>query len=240
MKIVVGNFKMYKGIEDIKDYIDSIKGKIRTDLKVVLCPPFIYLNLFKSNEYSLGAQNCFYENEGPYTGEISPFQLKSIGVEYIIIGHSDRRRLFNENDEMISKKIDQVMKNNIQCILCIGEDEIDKELHKTSVVIKKQLLNALKNVDDDMIRDIIIAYEPVYAIGTGIVPTNSDIEETIQYIRNIITEKYNYNGIKVLYGGSVTEQNIKDIISIKEVDGVLVGGASLEPKKFLNIINEIN
>jgi triosephosphate isomerase len=240
MKIVVGNFKMYKGIEDIKDYIDSIKGKIRTDLKVVLCPPFIYLNLFKSNEYSLGAQNCFYENEGPYTGEISPFQLKSIGVEYIIIGHSDRRRLFNENDEMISKKIDQVMKNNIQCILCIGEDEIDKELHKTSVVIKKQLLNALKNVDDDMIRDIIIAYEPVYAIGTGIVPTNSDIEETIQYIRNIITEKYNYNGIKVLYGGSVTEQNIKDIISIKGVDGVLVGGASLEPKKFLNIINEIN
>jgi len=240
MKIVVGNFKMYKGIEDIKDYIDSIKGKIRTDLKVVLCPPFIYLNLFKSNEYSLGAQNCFYENEGPYTGEISPFQLKSIGVEYIIIGHSDRRRLFNENDEMISKKIDQVMKNNIQCILCIGEDEIDKELHKTSVVIKKQLLNALKNVDDDMIRDIIIAYEPVYAIGTGNVPTNSDIEEAIQYIRNIITEKYNYNGIKVLYGGSVTEQNIKDIISIKGVDGVLVGGASLEPKKFLNIINEIN
>ncbi|MFA5603057.1 MAG: triose-phosphate isomerase [Bacilli bacterium] len=240
MKLVIGNLKMYKELDEVKNYIDFIKGKIRTDLKVVICPPFIYLNLFKSNDYSLGAQNCFYEKEGSYTGEISPFQLKSIGVEFIIVGHSERRKLFNETDEIISKKIDQIMKNNLQCILCIGEDETEKQMHKTSIVIKRQLLNALENVDGDMIRDIIIAYEPIYAIGTGNVPENSDIEEAIHYIRSIILEKYNFDGIKVIYGGSINEQNIENIINIKGIDGVLIGGASLKPEGFLNIINEIN
>jgi triosephosphate isomerase len=231
---------MNKELDSIKEYIQAIKGKITDGLNVVICPSFPYLNYFKSNEYKLGAQNCFYEKEGSYTGEVSPYQLKSIGVDYIIVGHSERRIKLNETDDMIAKKVYQVLKQNIKAILCIGESKSEKELHKTPIVIKKQLLNALDKVDNDMIEDLVIAYEPVYAIGSGVIPKIDDIKEVIDYIKDIINNKYSYNKVKILYGGSVDKNNIKDIININGIDGVLIGGASLNPSEFIDILNQID
>jgi triosephosphate isomerase len=232
MKTVIANFKMYKQADEIEDYIETIKGKIRNDLDVVLCPPNIYLNLFKAKSYHLGAQNCYFNEEGKYTGEVSPFQLRSIGVDYIIVGHSERRIYFGETNE--------VSKNNIKAVLCIGENKIEKDLHKTAIVIKKQLLNALNDIETDQISNVIIAYEPVYAIGTGAVPSIKDIEEVVEYINSIIIEKYNYNDIKILYGGSVDLNNINDIMRIKKLNGVLIGGACLDPYNFIKILNSID
>lgn len=240
MKTVIANFKMYKKLDEIEDYIETIKGKIRNDIDVVLCPPNIYLDIFKDRSYHLGAQNCYYVEEGKYTGEVSPAQLKSIGVEYIIVGHSERRIYFSETDELISKKLNEITKNNIKAIFCVGENKIEKDLHKTDIVIKRQLLNALNNIESDQISNIIIAYEPVYAIGTGAVPNIKDIEEVIDYINNIVIEKYNYNGIKILYGGSVDLNNINDIMHIKNLNGVLIGGACLDPYNFIKILNSID
>jgi len=217
-KIIIGNFKMnplsFKGAEDLLKAFD-----IKTKNTVILCPPYIYLK--KGENYILGAQNCFYENEGAYTGEISPKMLKDLGCKYVIIGHSERRNILNETDLEINKKIKVCLLNNLKPVLCIGEKlgEDRKE------VLKKQLKEDLKGVKD---KNIIIAYEPVWAIGTGKTPTSDDILDSFNFIKKIIPES------KVLYGGSVNSKNIQEIIQI--TDGVLVGGASVNKNEFLKMI----
>lgn len=204
----------FKKVEDLLKAFD-----VKTKNTVILCPPYIYLR--KGENYILGAQNCFYENEGAYTGEISPKMLKDLGCKYVIIGHSERRNILNETDLEINKKFKACLLNNLKPVLCIGEKlgEDRKE------VLKKQLKEDLKGVKD---KNIIIAYEPVWAIGTGKTPTSDDILDSFNFIKKIIPES------KVLYGGSVNSKNIQEIIQI--TDGVLVGGASVNKNEFLKMI----
>lgn len=188
---------------------------IKTKNIVILCPPFTYLQ--KGNNYVLGAQNCFYKNEGAYTGEISPKMLKDLGCKYVIIGHSERREIFKEDNECINLKIKICLENKLKPILCVGE-----KLRED----REQVLRAqLKGIND---KNIIIAYEPVWAIGTGKACELEDILSSYNLIKKIAKEN------KVLYGGSVNSINAKDIINI--TDGVLVGGASINKKEFLKII----
>jgi triosephosphate isomerase len=238
-KVIIANLKMNLIKEECEQYLQTIKGKITDELEVIICPSFPFLSIFISKEFKLGAQNTFYLEKGSYTGEVSSIQLKSIGVKYIIVGHSERRKYLNENNDLINKKIIAVLKQNINPILCIGETEEEKAMHKTAVVIKKQLDEALKNVEPEDLNDIVIAYEPVWAIGSGITPTLDEINDSISFIKNIILQKYNFDHIKVLYGGSVNLDNIKQIMNLSYVDGVLIGSASTDPNTFIKMLSII-
>lgn len=235
-KIVVGNMKMSLTKYQIESYIDIIDRKKFDNIDLILCPSYIYMPWFESKSYSLGAQNVFYMQTGPYTGEISPMQLKDIGVKYSIIGHSERRILFNETDEIINKKVNACLEEGINVILCIGENQEQKDMKKTSVIIKKQIIHALSNIKREHLKNIIIAYEPVYSIGTGKTLSTDEIESNIKFIKNILNNTYDYE-CKVIYGGSVTENNIKNIIEV--CDGVMIGKISSNIEQFMELIKKI-
>lgn len=222
-KIIVGNFKMNLDKEEVLNYIQNIQ-KNKNYKKAIYCPSFLYIPYFTANNIPVGAQNVSSFTNGPHTGEVSSKQLKSMGVSHVIIGHSETRK--KETNEDINHKIEEALKENLKVILCIGEKEEEKEKRKE--VLKKQLEEALKNVSKE---NIIIAYEPVWAIGTGKTMKEEDIKEVSIYIKSMLTEK-----TKVLYGGSVNEKNIESLSKIKEVDGFLVGGASLKEEVFLKMI----
>lgn len=234
-KLVVGNMKMNMLTSDIGDYLEKINDKIDNE-QVVICPTSIYIPYFLKHNYKVGLQNVFFRSEGAYTGEISPLQAASMGISYVIIGHSERRNYFEENDSTINKKIIEALKYDLKVIFCVGETLEEKNLLKTARVIKRQLINGLRNIEEENLKNIIIAYEPVWAIGTSVTPTNKDISETANYIKGIVHGIYENTNIPVLYGGSVNEQNIKELNKVEEIDGFLVGGASTDPKKFLKII----
>jgi triosephosphate isomerase len=236
-KLIVANLKMNLTLEEANDYLDIIKKNIIDQLEIIICPSFPFLPLFKNKDYKLGAQNCYYLDKGSYTGEVSPLQLKTIGVSYIIVGHSERRIYFKENNELINDKLKAILKHNIKPILCIGETMEERLLHKTFIVLKKQLNEALKDIESDMLTDIVIAYEPVWAIGSGKTPTSQEIAEVINYIKDLIKKEYKIDNIIVLYGGSVNLKNIKVITNI--ADGVLIGSASIDADNFINMINKI-
>ena len=236
-KLIVANLKMNLTLEEANDYLDIIKKNIIDQLEIIICPSFPFLPLFKNKDYKLGAQNCYYLDKGSYTGEVSPLQLKTIGVSYIIVGHSERRIYFKENNELINDKLKAILKHNIKPILCIGETMEERLLHKTFIVLKKQLNEALKDIESDMLTDIVIAYEPVWAIGSGKTPISQEIAEVINYIKDLIKKEYKIDNIIVLYGGSVNLKNIKAITNI--ADGVLIGSASIDADNFINMINKI-
>lgn len=238
-KIVVANLKMNLIKEEYEEYIQTIKGKITDELEVVICPSFPFISMFQSKEFKLGAQDTFYIDKGSYTGEVSPTELKSLQVKYIIVGHSERRKYFNETNDLINKKVTAVLEHNMKSILCIGETDEEKLMHKTAIVLKKQLEEALKNIDSEALNDIVIAYEPVWAIGTGKTPTKEEINDSALFIKNMILQKYNFKNIKVLYGGSVNLDNIKSIMNLSNIDGVLIGGASTNPSTFLSMLDII-
>lgn len=236
-KIIVANFKMNLTYEENEEYLTAIKGKITNNLNVIICPSFPYLYMFRNNEFKLGAQNTFFLNKGSYTGEVSPLQLKTIGVEYVIVGHSERRLNFNENNEIINKKIKVILNENIKPIICVGETKEQKLLRKTMLVIKKQIEEALNGIDYDLLTDIIIAYEPIWSIGTGIIPTNAEISDAIKFIKELLINRYNVKNIKVLYGGSVNQDNIKEIMKLKGVDGALIASAAIDANNFLKLLD---
>lgn len=238
-KLMVMNLKMNLDYSEAETYVINIKNKISDIHDVIFCPSSPYLSLFQSSGYKIGVQNVFSLNKGAYTGEVSPLQLKSMGINYSIVGHSERRTHFHEHDKLISEKIDGCLANGIIPILCIGESLEEKQLKRTSVVLNSQLSNDLKNVDSDAIVDVVIAYEPVWAIGSGKTPTLSEIEDVISYIKKNIKAKYNTN-IKVLYGGSVNKDNIKAIINISNIDGVLVGSASIDSDYLIKMLDLID
>lgn len=211
-----------------KDEIEKYKEKIEENTypDLVICPQDIYLGIMKSDSYKLGAQNVSEYDEGAYTGENSAEALKSLGTEYVIVGHSERRQKFKETNEQINNKIKIALKNKLVPILCIGESLQEKNIRND--IIKYQLDECLKGVN----QQVIIAYEPIWAIGTGIIPTKQEIEETITYIKEI-------NDSEVLYGGSVDENNIETLCSIQNIDGLLIGTASLDPNKLLRILSKI-
>ena len=236
--LIVANLKMNLTKEEMIDYIKGIKSQISNNFEVVICPSFVYLSMFQNFDYKIGAHDVFYFVQGSYTGEVSPIQLKSLGVSHIIVGHTERRKYFKEDDLLIGKKIKAILKQNIKPIFCVGETLTERQLKKTTNILKNQLLIALKDISKEEIKDIIIAYEPVWAIGSGITPTANQIKEVILYIKKVIMNKYNLE-IKVLYGGSVNKENIKSIINLEEVAGLLIGSSSLDPNYFISMLDLI-
>ncbi len=234
-KIVVGNMKMNLTASEIDNYIKEI-DKYDYNEQVVFCPSYIYLPSFVGKGYRCGAQNIASYELGAYTGEVSARQVSSMKIDYTIIGHSERRNYFNETDEIIRTKITLALKENLKVILCIGETLEQRDALKTYEVLKRQLTSALKGLDK--FQGIIIAYEPIWAIGTGKTPTNQDIEDTISFIKKIINDICGQE-LKVLYGGSVNDENITKLNTIKNVDGYLVGGACTSAERFNKIIEVV-
>lgn len=244
--LIAGNWKMNLTREEAKDLAQKIKDGLDPNLQheVLLAPSFTNLEtvkkVIKETKILLAAQNMFWEEKGAFTGEVSPIQLKDIGCNYVIIGHSERRNIFGETDEIINKKIKSALKNEINVIMCIGETLTERETGKTYEVLGKQLENGLKEIDKNSISKIVIAYEPVWAIGTGKTATPTQAEEAHMFIREKIKDLYDRDisdKIRILYGGSVKAENIDDLMAQKNIDGVLVGGESLKADKFLRIIH---
>lgn len=244
--IIIANWKMNPvSLKEAEELFDSIKRGIKNikGVEVVICPPFIYLPAVArgGGGLALGTQNCFWEEKGAFTGEVSAVMLKNLGIEYIIVGHSERRKYFKETDEEINKKLIAVLEVKLIPILCVGETQEEKNKGETEKVLRKQIKAAFKNVSSFKFQDLglCIAYEPVWAIGTG---DNCSIEETIDsiiFIRQIISEFYNKETsekIRILYGGSVNSQNSADYIKKAGANGLLVGGASLNADEFLKIV----
>lgn len=221
--------------DDISGYIEYFKNIKNNNL--IICPSFIYIPYFLNYDFHVGSQNVCIEEDGGYTGEIAAHQLHSLGVKYTIIGHSERRVKLKETDIEINKKIKSALKSHLKVILCIGETEEEKSMLKKDVVLKRQLRNALIDIED--LSNIIIAYEPVWSVGTNKLPSVDELNKTILYIKDLIYSMHKKN-IKVLYGGSINEKNIDNFKNIKNLDGFLIGSASLNPTKFIEIINKIN
>ncbi|MCM8818491.1 MAG: triose-phosphate isomerase [Candidatus Omnitrophica bacterium] len=242
--LIAGNWKMFKTpSESVRFVFDLIKNlKKYEDRDVLLCPPFTSLypisQILTNTSIKLGAQNVYFENEGAYTGEISPLMLKDIGVKYVICGHSERRNIFGETDEIINKKLKKVAETGMNPILCVGEKLEEREKGETFWVIENQIKKCLENFKD--IEKLVIAYEPVWAIGTGKTALPQQAQEVHIFIRELISTLYNKEAgenLIILYGGSVKPENIDSLMKEKDIDGVLVGGACLIIDSFLKIID---
>ena len=231
---------------DTKSFLENWgkKDLNNKEVKTIFCPSFTEQNttaeLLHISDSELGAQNVYYESNGAYTGEISCGMLKDLGCNWVIIGHSERRAIFGETDEMVCHKLDKLTSENMYPIVCIGETKDERENGKTEEVLSRQLLVAFENQKGKNIEHTVIAYEPVWAIGTGITATIEMISEAHQCIRNIFnTNGFNGDDISILYGGSVTNENAAELSEITDVDGFLVGGASLDVDKFYAIYNQL-
>lgn len=230
-KFVIANHKMYMTSSDVKKYLSKINKEINR--QVIICPTSIYIPYFLKQKFKVGVQNVFYENKGAYTGEISPRQIKSMGVSCAIVGHSERRKKFLETNSEINQKIDLCLKNNVNVILCIGETLDEKKKGLTEEILEKEIKEDLKNIKN--FDSILIAYEPMWAIGTGDTPSVKEIDIYARYIKQIVKKYYDYKDMKVAYGGSITTDNIEEISSIESLDGILVGGASTDAEEFIKI-----
>lgn len=247
MPVVAANWKMNKVIGEEEGFVESLKNKILDIPKVdiILCVP--YPMLFQMNlllgdgKFQLGAQNMHWIKSGAYTGEVSPLMLKSCGVQWVILGHSERRHLFNETDEMISKKVISSLISGIKPIFCIGERSDERKSGKTEEVIDGQLSYLLKSINKKDFPNLVIAYEPVWAIGTGETASPIQIENVHRFIRNRVQDQFSdvSEKLRILYGGSVNTQNAQELIEVEEIDGFLVGGASLEVDSFEKIIRTV-
>ncbi len=245
-KIIAANWKMNLNINETIDFILNFKDIISNttlNCEIVICPPFTSLTianeLLKNSNIKLGAQNMHHEKSGAFTGEISCEMLKNMGCTFVIIGHSERRIIFKETDELINKKILVALQNNLTPIFCVGETLTERETNKAFDVIKKQITVGLQNISINDGEKIVIAYEPVWAIGTGKNATKEEAEEVHLFIRNLLKEIFNEKiseKIVIQYGGSVKGDNAMDLLSQKNIDGALVGGASLKAATFFEII----
>jgi triosephosphate isomerase len=240
-KIIIANWKCNPiTLREAKFLFNSIRKGLRNfkNVEIVICPPFIYLPLLKPKTYTLnpklGAQDCFWEEKGAFTSQISPLMLKNLGCEYVIIGHSERRAL-GETDEMINKKLKAAIKAKLKPILCIGETENERKKGKTFQVLKNQIKKALINSSTHQLINLIVAYEPVWAIGTGNPCKPEDAKEVLTFLKKITHQLINSSTHQLLYGGSVNSKNAKDYIEVG-FNGLLVGGASLNPKEFIEIV----
>lgn len=234
--LIVGNQKTYLNRSEVLDFIEKTKDGNCSD--VVICPSYIYLDLFCNNsKFNIGSQNVSEKPNGATTGEISATQLKSLGVKYSIVAHSERRDEQHEDSVMFYNKIKELLANDIKPIFCIGEHLQEKEQGNTKDVIGKQILEVFEKIDKSDIEKIIIAYEPVWAIGTGLTPTNEEIIDTTNYIKDLVNDKFEVSPL-VLYGGSVNKKNVDTLNEINVIDGYLIGGASTKPEEFLYIMSQ--
>ncbi len=243
-KIIAGNWKMNKTPKEALELVKLLKDKVNTDKSdVVFCVPFVelipVLEELKGTNIAVGAQNMYFENSGAYTGEISADMLTEIGVKYVIIGHSERRQYFNETDETVNKKVIKAIEKSLIPIVCVGETLEQREKGITVDFVRIQIKSAFQNVTSEQAENVIIAYEPIWAIGTGVTATSEQAEEVCSAIRKVISEIYDQNTadkIRIQYGGSVNGSNAKELFGMADIDGGLVGGASLK-EDFSNIVN---
>jgi len=243
--IIAGNWKMYKTIQESIELVNLLKRSVAdvSEVEIVVCPPFTSLSdvrevILESN-IKLGAQDCYWEKEGAFTGEVSCAMLMSAGCEYVIVGHSERRQYFGETNETVNKKAKAALKEGLKPIVCVGERIEERKAGKTFDVIKDHVTNSLAGLTRDDMLKTVIAYEPVWAIGTGLTATKEQAEEAHKYIRGLLQKMYDAElagSVRIQYGGSVKPDNIKELISQEDVDGALVGGASLKSDSFSQII----
>lgn len=242
--IIAGNWKMHKSVPEALELCEQINLAIHdSEVEVVVCPPFTALSAvcgLGSDKFRIGAQNISYAESGAYTGEISPAMLIDVCCSYVIIGHSERRQLFGETDEMVNKKALLSLKNGLRPIICVGETIEQRKSDLTAEVVVNQIEAAFDGITSDQATDVVVAYEPIWAIGTGETASAEDANSVIGTIRKTLARIYDQkvaDKIRIQYGGSVKPSNIKEIMAQPEIDGVLVGGASLQAQDFAAIIN---
>ncbi len=244
-KIVAGNWKMYKTPGEAVSLVAEMMATAppRTDRDVVLCPPFTALsrvaNQLKGSSFKLGAQNVYWEREGAFTGEISAPMLRELGCEYVIVGHSERRQYFGDREATIAKKLKAVLDEGMTPILCVGEKLEEREENRTQSVLRSQIEGALGSFDAHFLRGLVVAYEPVWAIGTGKTATPQMAVDAHEFIRKLLGEKFGAafaEETRIQYGGSVKPENAAELLKETEIDGALVGGASLKADSFLRIV----
>lgn len=243
--IIAGNWKMNNTISSGKELIlGIIKGIENKTVEAVICVPFTNLessvDLTKDTEVKVGAQNMHWLDNGAYTGEISPLMLKELNVDYVIIGHSERRQYFNETDETVNLKVKSALSNNINPIVCVGETLQQREEKIHIELVQNQVRKAFEGIENNEVSKVVIAYEPIWAIGTGVTASSEQAEEMCKLIRDTIKSIYNENisdEIRIQYGGSVKPDNIKELMNKENIDGALVGGASLKAEDFLKLLN---
>ena len=245
-RIIAGNWKMHNNLSDSQNLVTKLVNGLNNkniNREVIICPPFTSIsevsNLLKGTNIELGAQNMHFEDKGAFTGEISADMLLSVGCKYVVIGHSERRTIFGETDEFINKKIKKALVSGLSPIFCIGESLEQRESGITNDVIKRQVLEGIKELNEDDVNKLIIAYEPIWAIGTGKTATPEQAQEVHEFIRSILLEAFSKEtseNIPILYGGSVKPNNAFDLLSKADIDGALVGGACLDSDSFISII----
>ena len=247
--IIAGNWKMYKTVSEAIAFAEEIKRAACADGSVadaVLCPPFTALyplaQALRGTAIALGAQNVYWEDEGAFTGEVSPKMLKEAGCAYVIIGHSERRQFFGETDEKVNKKVKAALAVGLIPILCVGELLAERESGATEKVIKTQTEAGLAGITAEQVASLIIAYEPVWAIGTGKTASDADAQQVNAYIRSLLVNLYGVataEKTRIQYGGSVKPENAAGLLGMPDIDGALVGGASLDPQTFCGILTSI-
>lgn len=251
-KIVAGNWKMnldyQQGVSLFSEIVNMVKDEVIARQQVVICSPFIHLHSIAqlangAPQVAIGAQNIYFEEAGAYTGEVSAVQVKSAGATYVILGHSERRAYFGEDDYVLSKKVDAALKHGLIPIFCIGETREERESGQYFDVISEQLNKGVFHLSNEDFEKVVLAYEPVWAIGTGLTASPEQAQEVHAFIRNAVAEQYNQdlaNNTTILYGGSCNPKNAPDLFSQPDIDGGLIGGASLKSRDFVDIVKVFN
>lgn len=243
--IIAGNWKMHKAVLEAVSLVEELKPLVEgvNDVEVVVCPTFTALHAvsqtIQNSNIALGAQNMHWEEKGAFTGEISPVMLKDMGCKYVILGHSERRQYFGETDVTVNKKVQAAFKYELLPIVCVGELLEEREAGKTKEVVETQTRASLADLTRDQVGQLVVAYEPVWAIGTGKTASSADAQEVIGYIRSILANMYGQelaDLVRIQYGGSVKADNSPELMSQPDIDGALVGGAALEAKSFAGIV----
>ncbi|MDR6225658.1 triose-phosphate isomerase [Desmospora profundinema] len=243
--VIAGNWKMHKTISESLDYLEAFRtvGE-KNGVETVLCGPFLTLPALvegtENSSIGIGAQNMHWEEQGAFTGEVSPSMLRDLGVPYVIVGHSERRTLFGETDESVRNKVRAALAHDLVPILCVGETIEEREDGRTQEIVRKQTVEAVQELSSKEMARVIVAYEPVWAIGTGRSATAEDAQDVVAFIRRILADQFDQqvaNQVRILYGGSVKPANIDELLQMDDIDGALVGGASLDPESFGQLVD---
>jgi triosephosphate isomerase len=243
--IIAGNWKMNKTLAEAKSFVAATKNKVPTSDAVdsIICVPFPFLHALvedtKGTDLKIAAQNMHFEESGAFTGEVSPAVLKDLGVTYVVLGHSERREMFNETDESVNKKVKAAFKYDLTPIICVGETLEQREANQTMDLVADQVTKALDGLTEDQVKQSVIAYEPIWAIGTGKTATSEQANEVCAHIRKTIASVVSSDAaeaVRIQYGGSVKPENIDELLQQSDIDGALVGGASLEADSFLKLV----
>jgi len=244
--VIAANWKLHKNRAETEDFLNDFREKVKyvSGVEIVLGPTFTSLEPAirgtEGTEIKISAQNVYYEQEGAFTGEIAPGMLQELGCDYVIVGHSERRHIFGETDRMINKKVHSVFDNDMTPILCIGETEEERKGGQTQSVLKRQLESALDGLEPSQVGEMIVAYEPVWAIGTGESASPDDAQSGCKFSRDLVKEIFDRSTgekVRLQYGGSIKPHNAKELMSMPDIDGGLIGGASLKPDSFSEIIS---